>query len=74
MEIIEKWAAENPKKTRQSEFLKMFPNAPFIKNESVVDIAPCSIDTEYKKECGHFNSCFECKKEYWLEDDGIKRR
>lgn len=25
--IVEKWALEHPKKTRQSEFLKMFPNA-----------------------------------------------
>ena len=26
--IVEKWAEEHPVKTRQSEFLKMFPNVP----------------------------------------------
>ena len=27
VEIVEKWAKEHPAKTRQSEFLKLFPNA-----------------------------------------------
>lgn len=26
--IVEQWAKDNPVKTRQSEFLKLFPNAP----------------------------------------------
>ena len=26
VEVVKKWSAEHPKKTRQSEFLKMFPN------------------------------------------------
>lgn len=30
VKIIEKWAKEHPKKTRQSEFLKKFPEAPIF--------------------------------------------
>lgn len=35
---VEKWAEEHPVKTRQSEFLKMFPNVP--KPFGHVDICP----------------------------------
>ena len=42
-EIILKWCEEHPIKTRQSEFLKMFPNA--RKDiDGVIEIAPCISD------------------------------
>lgn len=63
VEIVEKWAAENKAKTRQSEFLKMYPNAtPF-------HIDPCNVDTDMaidsKCRC---KSCIECREEYWLAE------
>lgn len=60
VKIIEKWAAEHPKKTRQSEFLKMFPNAtPF-------HIDPCNVDADMAidSKCRR-KSCIECREEYW---------
>lgn len=60
VEIVEKWAAEHPRKTRQSEFLKMFPNAtPF-------HIDPCNVDADMAidSKCRR-KSCIECREEYW---------
>ncbi len=60
VEIVEKWAAEHPAKTRQSEFLKKFPNAtPF-------HIDPCNVDTDMAidSKCRR-KSCIKCREEYW---------
>lgn len=63
VEIIEKWTAEHPKKTRQSEFLKMAPYA------VVEHILPCAIDKRWKDdECKRFDLCSECREEYWSEE------
>lgn len=64
VEIIEKWAAEHPAKTRQSEFLKMFPNASKDMNGDLI-ICPQRIDTNFS--CAKI-SCEKCCKEYWLEE------
>lgn len=65
--IIEKWSAEHPMKTRQSEFLKMFPMAEM--NEDVVGILPCAIDNSVKIEwCKKYKVCNKCRKEYWLTE------
>lgn len=64
--IVEKWSAEHPIKTRQSEFLKMFPNAKFA--DGVIDICPCQIDTKIKDDCSRLSPCFNCRKAYWSEE------
>ena len=64
--IIEKWSREHPAKTRQSEFLKMFPDVK-IQN-GVIDIGPCVIDKKIKDSCGRHGTCFDCRKKYWLEE------
>lgn len=56
-------------KTRQSEFLKMFPNAEL--DEGVLMIAPCIIDTTVTRAgCEGISNCIECAKEYWTEEIG----
>ena len=65
VELVEEWAKEHPAKTRQSEFLRMFPNADFC--QGVIDISPCSIEKEMKKCCGD-RECDECKRTYWLTE------
>ena len=69
--IVEKWAKEHPRKTRQSEFLKMFPNAQIF--EGVLKIEPCElIDSKLNSEECHsydefgLSGCYECRKNYWL--------
>lgn len=68
VQIVEKWAKEHPKKTRQSEFLKLFPDV--RRKDGVVDLHPCMIDTKnYPKDdyCAT-NSCNDCRKDYWLQE------
>lgn len=65
VEIVEKWAKEHPVKTRQDEFMKMFPNVHTY--NGVIDIAPCTIDKSiYGTKCIH--SCDECTRKYWTEE------
>ena len=42
VEIVGKWAAQHPAKTRQSEFLKIFPNTRIV--DAIITIDPCDID------------------------------
>ena len=69
---VEKWAAEHPARTRQSEFLKMFPNAP-LEPYCGIDINPCDTDKrygdgdKYEYNCNGVN-CDDCRKKYWLEE------
>ena len=65
--IVKKWSAENPKKTRQSEFLKMFPNANIDVNGALV-IAPCHVNTKFESEICGVGKCENCKKKYWLAE------
>ena len=61
--IIKKWADEHPAKTRQSEFLKMFPNAPL--NEFVI-LGICPMDVDRDRGCPKSGAkCIYCRKEYW---------
>lgn len=73
VEIVERWTKNHPKKTRQSEFLKLFPEAPIF--EGVLEIEPCKLvgsklNTE---ECHSYDEfglsgCYECRKKYWNEE------
>lgn len=65
-EIILKWCEEHPVKTRQSEFLEMFPNVELIKGE-VINICPNIIDSQYGADCTRL-TCDECRKKYWLAE------
>ena len=62
---VEQWAKDNPVKTRQSEFLKLFPNTAFYRD--VIDILPCSIEKEMRGDCTR-SDCYECKRDYWLTE------
>lgn len=62
---VEQWEKEHPVNTRQSKFLRMFPNADLCRD--VIDISPCSIEKEMRKCCGD-RDCGECKRTYWLAE------
>lgn len=42
VQIVEQWAKDHPVKTRQSEFLKKFPNATTYRD--IISIPPCSME------------------------------
>lgn len=68
VDIIEKWAAGHPLKTRQSEFLKMFPNAKM--RDGTIIINPCEINiiNAESKMCEDSSDCNECRLNYWIEE------
>lgn len=71
VEIVGKWAnehkvKEHPKKTRQNEFLKMFPNAVLI--DGVLIFAPCNVDKTIGGDSCSKTTCEECARKYWTEE------
>ena len=66
---VEQWAKDHPVKTRQSEFLKMFPNAPINRSDGILCIDPCAIDCTQKDNKKYCNmTCTACRKDYWNEE------
>lgn len=59
---VDQWAKEHPVKTRQSEFLKMFPNARI--DDGVIFLGPCAIDKSHKCKF----DCKKCCRDYWLRE------
>ena len=70
VEFIKKWSIDNPIKTRQSEFLKMFPNAP-LDGAGVLMIMPCELDKELDHGCvgcKYESAEGGCNRAYWSEE------
>ena len=71
VEIVERWAKEHPKKTRQSKLLKVFPRVSMTA-DGIIAFCPDSMDSEF--ECPRKTRdnidpiCGECRREYWLEE------
>ena len=67
---VEKFAAENPKTTRQAEFLLVHPEA-VLDNDGALLIMPCQIDKQMRD--GKFNGnckmrCKICRHIYWFAE------
>ncbi len=71
VEIVERWAKEHPRKTRQSEFLKMFPRVGMTA-DGVIALYPESMDSTFvcpiKERDRYDPECGDCRKKYWLEE------
>lgn len=67
VELVEEWAKDNPVKTRQSEFLRMFPKAEM--KDDYLWMCPKYINYDYNPEenC-HEISCSDCKRKFWLTE------
>lgn len=64
--IVEKWTKEHP--TRNSEFLKHYPNVRVRKN-GIVEICPKWIDKKYGPVTGCYSTnCDNCVEEYWMQE------
>lgn len=64
--IVEKWSDTHPVKTRQSKFLKMFPNAVIDEDNGILCIRPCDIDERIG--CTNGKGCDDCYRKYWLAE------
>lgn len=69
---VEQWAKDHPVKTRQSEFLKKFPDAYL---SAITRLLPCSLDRTLKPlRCAKYGylsitcRCDRCRDDYWNEE------
>lgn len=65
VEAAEQWAAAHPVKTRQSEFLKHYPDAQI--DSGCLNACPMDIFGDMGINCNK-QTCYECKKEFWLTE------
>ena len=69
--IVEKWLEAHPPKTRQSEFLKQYPEAG-IDDYGVLQVCPSLISTSHRNTrggCAHIDSdCTDCRREFWMQE------
>ena len=70
--IVERWAKEHSVKTRQSEFLKMWPDAE-ISDDGLPSIAPCQLDVRLihgksQEDCEGRGVCNKCRRDFWLKE------
>ena len=70
--IVEQWAKDHPVKTRQSEFLKKYPDAYL---SDITRLLPCSLDKTLKPlRCAKYGyssitcRCDRCRDDYWNEE------
>ena len=70
--IVEKWAKEHHVKTRQSEFLKKWPDAK-IGDDGLPTVAPCQLNIELlqcesQDDCEGRGVCDKCRRDFWLKE------
>ena len=70
--IVEQWIKEHPVKTRQSEFLKQWPDAE-IGDDGHPSVDPCQLHkemTNVEVHDGYCNKygCDECRRDFWLKE------
>jgi hypothetical protein len=64
---VEQWAKDHPVKIRQSEFLKLFPNAQ--KSDGIINICPILIDEGCKSTSECLGTrCNVCRQLFWNEE------
>lgn len=69
--IVERWAKEHPRKTRQSVFLKHYPEAK-RSEDGVLTICPMAVSAAYRNEKGGCKTyscvCDDCRREFWMQE------
>lgn len=75
VKAVEAWAEEHPRKTRQSEFLKQWPDARVDKTTGVLTICPAELTKECRNDrdvCGAYSIetgvCNSCRREFWMQE------
>lgn len=65
---VEEWSAAHPRKTRQSVFLELHPNAR-VTTDGTVSIWPCDVAKNMQNVtyCNSL-SCTDCRREFWMKE------
>lgn len=68
VEIVNEWAAAHPRKTRQSVFLKQWPEAEIDKCGSLM-LCPKRISADCRIKYGNCSNrlCSDCRREFWSQ-------
>lgn len=64
--VVEKWAEEH-RKTRQSEFLKQWPNC-MVDRDGTVGMCPRNVDKNYICDLNRYTGCLDCRREFWMQE------
>lgn len=68
---VEQWSKEHPRKTRQSVFLKQYPEAEIDANW-VVKLCPMPISAAHRGSNGGCRNpeklCRDCRREFWMQE------
>ena len=69
VKIVEEWSAAHPRETRQSMFLKQYPNASVVGDTGTPWVYPCYIE-QGMKDVNYCNSlsCYDCRREFWMQE------
>ena len=71
VQIVEEWAKAHPPKTRQSEFLRQWPEAR-VDKDGILSICPAEIAKNQRNEYGGcanlMEDCRKCRREFWGQE------
>lgn len=71
IDTVEQWSKEHPRKTRQSVFLKQWPEAA-IDSYGVLDTGSTPISKSHRNKygsCPHVGvNCYDCRREFWMKE------
>ena len=71
LSIVEKWSEEHPVETRQSVFLKQYPEAS-IGIDGVLKVCPMLISSTHRDNnglCAYVElECEDCRREFWMQE------
>lgn len=65
VKFVKQWAVAHPAKTRQSEFLKHYPDARIV--FGYLNACPRDVFGDIEINCNK-QPCHECKKAFWLAE------
>ena len=69
--IVEEWSAAHPRKTRQSVFLKQYPEAD-LDDCGVLEACPIPISASHRNIYGRCAragvKCSDCRREFWMQE------
>lgn len=70
IELVERWSAEHPQKTRQDIFLEQYPEAK-IGQSGVLAICPRYVSAVHRNKYGSCakddTKCSDCQQEFWTK-------
>ena len=71
VELVEKWSAAHPRKTRQSVFLEQYPET-ILDAWGVVQLCPMFISATHRDSDGECKNpeeqCVDCRREFWMQE------